>query len=372
MKASRPSILVVVIAGIGDLILASPSLRAIRSGHPDAHIHLITSTDALPVAKHYRTVDHVTAFPIRELRRNKKYLFQIPGLLWKLRQRRFNLAVNLFRVASLIGAIKMGLFFLSLRAEVKIGHDNHGFGFFLTTARPADIFTGRHIVDAMLEIASKAGGVRDTLGTEIFWDAQVSAKWDRFFAPLTGEILVGINPGGDRETKRWHPDRFAAVTEKIAAQFQGRIILLGGPSDTDIAARIESRLSPNVAVSNLAGKIPLDELAYIISRLDLLLTNDSGPMHIAAAVKTPVVAIFGPGDPMINGPYTLPELYRVIRKEVSCNRPCELKSCSHLSCLDMITPEEVTAACAELLIGRSRRRRLPEGYAGLDEPQPES
>ena len=350
MEASPSSILVVLIAGIGDLVLASPSLRAVRNRYPDADIHLITSTDALPVARHYRMVDQVTAFPIRELRRSKKHLLQIPGLLWGLRQKKFTLAVNLFRVSSLRGAIKMGLLFLSLGTKSKIGHDNHGFGLFLTAAVPADTFTGRHVADAMLEIALKAGGVPDALGTEVFWDAEVGAKWDHFFTPLAGEIVVGIHPGGDRETRRWHPDRFAAVAEKIARQFHARIILLGGPSETDLAARVGSRLPSNVTV-NLSGKVPVDELACLISRLDLLLTNDSGPMHIAAATKTPVVALFGPGDPLLNGPYTQPELYRVIRKEVLCDRPCGVKRCSHLSCLDLIAPEEVAAACAELLNG---------------------
>lgn len=366
VKASRPSILVVLIAGIGDLVMASPSLRAIRNGHPDAHIHLLTSTDALPIAKHYPMVDEATAFPIRELRRDKKHLLEIPGMVWELRQRRFDLAMNLFQVASLTGAIKMGLLLRASGAPTRIGHGRFGFGLFLTTALPTDTFTGRHAVDAMLEIAVQAGGIPDNLGLEVSWDAQVDAKWDRF-ASLPGEIVVGINPGGDREMKRWHPERFAAVAAEVAARFPTRIVLLGGPSDTALAARIEGKLPADCAVSNLAGKVPLAELACLISRLALLLTNDSGPMHIAAAVKTPVVALFGPSDPLINGPYTDPERYRVIRKNVPCERPCEIKRCPRPSCMDLISVTEVTAACAELLTGGSRKRRLPEGYAGFDD-----
>jgi len=364
--AARPSILVVLIAGIGDLVMASPSLRAIRNGHPDAHIHLLTSTDALPIAKHYPLVDEISAFPIRELRRDKKHLLEIPGMLWELRQKRFDLAVNLFRVASLTGAIKMGLLIRASGAPTRVGHDRFGFGLFLTDTVPSATFNGHHIVEAMLEIAARAGGIPDNLGLEVSWDAQVDAKWDRFASP-SGEIVVGIHPGGDRETKRWHPERFAAVAAEIAARFPTRIVLLGGPSDIALAARIEGRLPADCAVSNLAGKVPLAELACLISRLDLLLTNDNGPMHIAAAVKTPVVALFGPSDPRLNGPYTDPERYRVIRKNVSCERPCELKRCPHPSCMDLISVAEVAAACTELLTGRSRQCRLPEGCNGLDD-----
>lgn len=345
---SRPSILVVLIAGIGDLVMASPGLRAIRNGHPDAHIHLLTSTDAMPMAKHYTMVDEVTAFPIRELRRDKKRLLEIPGMLWEWRQRRFDLAVNLFRVASLAGAIKMGLLLRASGAPRRIGHDRFGLGLFLTTKLPADTFTGRHAVEAMLETAVQAGGIPDSLGLEVSWDAQVDAKWDRFTS-LPGEIVMGIHPGGDRETKRWHPERFAAVAAEVAARFPTRIVLLGGPSDTALAARIEGRLPADCAVSNLAGKVPLAELACLISRLDLLLTNDSGPMHIAAAVKTPVVALFGPSDPRMSGPYTDAERYRVIRRNVPCERPCEIKRCPRPACMDLISVAEVATACAELL-----------------------
>jgi heptosyltransferase-2 len=372
MKSSGPYILIVIIAGIGDLVLSSPSLRAIRKGNPDANIHLLTSTDALPIAKNNRMVDQVTAFPIRELRRNKKYLFNMIKLIWSLRRKQFTLVINLFRVSSWLGALKMGLLFLSLRTKVKIGHGKFGFGLFLSKSLPADTFDRRHVADGMLEMALQAGGITDGRGTEVFWGEGADAKWENLFADMPGEIFVGINPGGDRETRRWCPERFAAVAENIIEGFGARIILLGGPDETDIAAHIENRLSSNALVSNLSGKIPLDELPCVISKLDLMITNDSGPMHIAAATKTPLVAIFGPGDPTINGPYTQPELYRVIRKDVPCRRPCEEKTCSHLSCLDLITPEEVTAACSELLTGRSRRWQLPEGYAGLDESQPES
>jgi ADP-heptose:LPS heptosyltransferase len=99
---------------------------------------------------------------------------------------------------------------------------------------------------------------------------------------------------------------------------------------------------------NLAGKTSVDDLPYIMSRMDLLITNDSGPMHIAAATKTPLVALFGPEDPLLFGPYTSPELYRVIHKAVSC-WPCGDKKCRSQSCLDLITAEDVLAACRELL-----------------------
>jgi len=346
----KPKILIVLIAGIGDMVLASQSIRAIRNGCPDSEIHLLTSTEAAPLAVNYPYMDYAHTFPIRELRKEKKYLFDIIRIIRDLRRIRFDFVLNLYRVGSLSGAVKMGLLFSMFKAKAKLGHDRYGFGLFLTKKVPADTFEGRHVVDAMMDIASRAGGLPDDKGIEVFWNARISSKWENFFAPIAGSIIVGINPGGDRENRRWAPDRFASVAEKIMERFNAKVILLGGPADRNIASYIESRI--NSDVFNLSGEIPLDELACVISRLDLLITNDSGPMHIAAATKTPLVALFGPEDPKLFGPYTEPELYLVIQKDVPC-RPCGEKKCTHPSCLDLITPEEVLAACVELLLGKS-------------------
>ncbi|MDP3286294.1 MAG: glycosyltransferase family 9 protein, partial [Desulfobacterales bacterium] len=146
------------------------------------------------------------------------------------------------------------------------------------------------------------------------------------------------------------PDRFAAVAEEIIKQFDARVVLLGGPAERNTAAYIESRIHADV--SDLAGKTSVDELPYLISRFDLLITNDSGPMHIAAATKTPIVAIFGPEDPKLFGPYMTPDLYRIVYKPMHC-RPCDKKNCKSPLCLDQITPDDVLTSCVELLQGKS-------------------
>ena len=337
------------------MVLASPSIRAVRNGHPDAEIHLLTSTEAVPLATNYPYIDCVHAFPIRELRKNKKYIFDIARLIRDLRAIRFDQVSNLYLVGSLSGAAKMGLLISMFKADDRIGHDRYGFGLFLTKKVPAETFEGRHVVDAMMEIASRAGGIPDEKGIEVFWKAGITSKWDDFFARPAGNIIVGINPGGDRENHRWAPDRFASVAEKLMERCNARIILLGGPADRHIASSIESRVHSDV--SNLSGEIPLDELACVISKLDLLITNDSGPMHIAAATKTSLVALFGPEDPRLFGPYMAPELYRVLHKDVPC-RPCGEKKCTLPLCLDQITPDEVVVACIELLLGKSSAKAM--------------
>jgi heptosyltransferase-2 len=185
---------------------------------------------------------------------------------------------------------------------------------------------------------------------EVFWNAKCALKWASLLDPLEGKVIVGINPGGDRANRRWSPDRFAAVAEAVIGQFNAVVILLGGPAEVPIASHIADRIGSGAI--NLAGKTSVDALPYIISRMDLLITNDSGPMHIAAATKTPLVALFGPEDPRLFGPYAASNLYRVVYKPMNC-RPCNKSHCALPTCLDQIMPEEVYRYCIEMLQGRA-------------------
>jgi heptosyltransferase-2 len=339
--------LVILIAGIGDVILSTKALRALRLGHPDADIHLLTTTQAASLAKNYKDIDYVWTFPIRELRDSKVHLFDVLKLLRQFRKIDFSLAVNLYRVYSWRGALMMGLLFLPLRAKFKVGHNHKGFGIFIDKKVTLKHLQNIHFADAMMEIAKAAGGIPDEKGIEVFWSQEAEAKWEHFF--LNPDVVrIAINPGADHPQKRWSPERYAFVADQLAKHFNAEIILLGGPGEETLATEIQKKMK--LVATNLAGKLTLNDLVYIISRLNLLLSNDSGPMHIAAAVKTPVVAIFGPEDPRLFGPYTTPDLYRIVYKEVDC-RPCRKKNCKKPICLDLITPEEVIEKCVEMLTG---------------------
>jgi len=346
-RHGKQKILIVLIAGIGDLILASKAMRAIRNGFPEAEIHLLTSTDAAPLAKHYDFLSQVWAFPIRELRVSKLHLFSILRILRTLRKFSFDEVIDLYHVGSVKGALKMGALFLTLKATEKIGHDAHGFGLFLTRGVPADFFDHRHFATSMAKLTEFAGGVPDERGIEVFWDPNCEQRCkDIVDRKRSNRPLIGINPGGDRKNRRWDPRRYAAVADRLADCFDASILLFGGPGEEGIAGEV--RRNMNRHVTDLAGKLSLDELAFIISRLDLLVTNDSAPMHMAAATHTPVVALFGPEDPLLMGPYTRPGLFRVICHPLLC-RPCITKHCAHVRCLDLIDPGEVVETCIDLL-----------------------
>jgi heptosyltransferase I len=348
MSTLHKKILIILVAGIGDLILASKSIRAIRNGYPGAEIHLLTSAEAALLAMNYPYIDHVHAFPIRALRKDMKQLIEIFRLIRMLNKIKFDLALNLYKVGSVSGAMKMGVLYSCLDAKERIGHDAYGFGFFLTGKAPRDTFKNRHFVDAMMDLSLMAGGLSDDQGIEVFWDKQAEDRCSRWIDERKSdqELMIGINPGGDRENRRWRPEYYAEVADRIMDHFPVRLFLLGGPGEENIARNIETRMKHSVI--NLAGRLSLNDLCYLIKYFDLLITNDSGPMHIGAATKTPLIAIFGPEDPVLMGPYTSPELYRIVHEPVQC-RPCDKDDCDRPICLDSIAPGTVIENCLELL-----------------------
>ena len=347
MKTSD-HILIILIAGIGDLILGSKSIRAIRNGFPDADINLVTSTEASFIAKNFGYVDHVWPFPIRELKDTRTYLFEILKLIRSLRKTHFHVVVNLYRIYSWRGTVTMGLLFALLKSTIKVGHDHKGFGIFLNKKAPAEIYKDRHFADAMMDIAQLAGGVPDNKGIAVFWDEGSEKKWQHLFLQHINpeKRRIAINPGADKPNKRWKPENYALVANWLMERFDTEIILLGGPGEENIAQEIQGRITKDV--TNLSGQLTLNDLVYIISQCDLLITNDSGPMHVAAALKTPLVAIFGPETPVHTRPYTSTNLYRIAFQQVDC-RPCQDPKCERPLCLELITPEEVLEKCIEML-----------------------
>jgi len=345
----KKKILVILIAGIGDLVLASKSLRCLRNTNPDGEIHLFTSTDATPIAVSYPYVDKVWSFPIRELRASKLHAWNILKLIRNLRRIEFETIINLYSVDSVRGAIKMGLLFLLLKAKEKIGHDHKGFGLFLTKKIPADTFHNKHRADAMMDAAILAGAICDYQGTEVYWNRGSKSKWKQLVLSektKTSRYVIGMSPGGDRKNRHWKAEHYAKLADMLIDSLNAQIILLGSPVETDIAAYIESQMR-NIPI-NLAGQLSLDELTYIMNQFDLLVANDSGPMHIAIALKIPTVAIFGPSDPAMTGPYASHDLFRVVSKDIHC-RPCLKETCDHVLCLESLMPDEVYSKCIELL-----------------------
>jgi len=156
------NILVIIVAGIGDLVLASKALRFFRNGYPKAKIHALVSSDTYLLAKNYPYIDKVWQFPIRELRKSKKTLFNILKLIRQLRKESFDMVINLYPVGSWLGALRMGLLISMIKSKIKAGENRKGFGLFLN--KKININGGMHFCDKMMEIALECGGISDNRG----------------------------------------------------------------------------------------------------------------------------------------------------------------------------------------------------------------
>ena len=260
-KSIEPAraILLIVVAGIGDFVMATPAIRAVRNGYPDAEIHLLTSSEGAVFARRYPGVDQVFVFPIRALRGQRFPVRPFVSALRQLCRTRYDIAVNLYPVCSFAGSVRMAVLFGLLRARVRAGHAFSLMRFCLNHPMPDRAFFGRHRVDAMTDVACSIGGrVRDRrIEVPI---AGGRDKWNRLVAPhihgCPGK-LIGINPGGDRANRRWPVASFAAAAKALEERIGARIVIFGGPGEEPIAREVLKPL--NGSAVNLAGRLSLDE-----------------------------------------------------------------------------------------------------------------
>jgi ADP-heptose:LPS heptosyltransferase len=171
---------------------------------------------------------------------------------------------------------------------------------------------------------------------------------------------VGVHPCGGRAIKQWDLGAMAAAAARVAASLGATIVITGGPGEESLATDLRNRLPTDLPVIDLAGQVGLATLAGVLARLDVFLSADTGPMHLAAAVGTPTVGIFGPSDPRRWGP--LGPHVRVVRVGIWCS-PCNLirnppaRCRGHVpDCLTAVTPDMVVAAALDVAAeGRQSR-----------------
>lgn len=315
---------------IGDVVLSLPAVRDLRRSFPDARLEVLARGW---VADLYRAVPEVDA--IRESRGHRADVETIRGA--------FDAAVLLPNsFGSALAVWRAGV-------RERWGYATDGRGLLLTRGVrvPAGV-RGRSQVyyyRAML-----AGLALDVSGPP---DASLScpADWSARGAARLGDDgpWLGLNPGAAFGTaKRWLPERFAAVAELVSRRTGTKVAIVGGPAERPLAEAIAAGMRAPVRV--LCGETTLPELVGVLSHLRLLVTNDSGPMHVAAALGIPLLAVFGSTDWRETAP--VGEHARLVRESVEC-APCLLRECpiDH-RCMRRVTVDTVADAALEMMEGR--------------------
>lgn len=340
---------------LGDAVLTLPALEALDRRFPQAEILLLANPWVSGLFVGHPVVDRVLEYRTADLHRGVMGRWRLANTL---REGGFDLAV-LFP-NSLDSAVIPWL----ARIPRRVGYPTEGRRWLLTHIVPGvSTVPGRHQVESYLDIVRALGGNgAPCLRLRVSPEAREAAGGLlRDLGVGSGEQCVALNPGAVYGgAKRWPIERFAAVADGLVERCGVRILLIGSVQERSILEEVGARMQ-HPAI-NLGGRTNLQALVGLLDRTRLLLTNDTGTMHMAAAVGTPVLAIFGPTDPQATGP--LASHSRIIREPVPCS-PCLLRECpiDH-RCMTRITVDHVLREALALL--ESTRGSRP----GIDHPGP--
>ena len=318
---------------IGDAVMTLPAIGVIREFFPAAEITILANPLVSELFRVHPWVDSVITFDRKGLHKGALGRLRLAA---EIRQQQFDLAIILPN--SLDAALVPWL----AGIPVRLGKTGDGRSLLLTKRYPKKLQpTGVHQSLNYLAIIAHFG----ITGEEKPQLLITTEEEDRSLAARladhgigANDFILGINPGATYgSAKRWYPERFGAVAARFASEKGAKVVITGGAGETAIAADIEKELSGNCV--NLAGKTTVRELMALLKRVNLLITNDSGPMHLAAALGTPLVAIFGSTDHTTTFP--LSDMAVVVREPVPC-APCMKRECpiDHI-CMLAVTVERV-------------------------------
>jgi lipopolysaccharide heptosyltransferase I len=335
--------LIIKPSSMGDVVQALPVLTALKETHPSAQVSWLVAKAFAGILAGHPRLDEVIVF---DRQRFGRFTFSLTvaaefmRFLGSLRRRRFTAVIDLQ------GLFRSGLLALATGAPSRVGfrHARELAPLFYT----AEVSVGRHVVhaaDRYMAAARRIGLAAPQASDHLPVSAEARAAIRGRLAEAglaPGEPFVAVCAHARWPTKQWPPERFAAVVDRMRAAVGARAVLVGSPEATEGAAAIVRRMAePPI---DLTGRTALKELAAVLAEARVMLTNDSGPMHVAAAVGTPVVAVFGPTSPALTGPYG--PGHRVLAGRAPCS-PCFRRECLYdrsnaaMLCLTNITPEDV-------------------------------
>jgi lipopolysaccharide heptosyltransferase II len=326
-------LLVIKLRAVGDVILSTATLPNLRSAFPGATIDFLVERSCRDVIEGNDRIDNVIVF--------SKTGMNGARLLLDLRRAKYDMVIDLF------GNPRSALMTFASRARYRVGYDFRGRSYaynILVKPRGAEVHNVEFNLDALRRI-----GVSVTTKSPHFPLAEADREFARSEAEklgLTGRLVIGFNPGTNRPAERWPAERFAELGALLAGRFGARICVFWGPGEKPLADAIAGRIG-DAAVA--APPTSLKQLGAMFERCSLVVSNDTGPMHIAAALGVPTVGIFGPVNPLLQGPWG--EKARYARKEelsclgCNCDKSCPIGN----PCMTELEAEKVYHVVEELI-----------------------
>ena len=342
------SILIVKLSAIGDVVHSLPLLEVLRANFPHAKIDWLVEEDSSQVIEGHPAIDRTIVSCRKSWQRRllkgghfSSVLSEVVVFVKQLRSRRYDLVIDVQ------GLLKSGILTGLSRGKRKIGMSGAREGArFFVNEKSIRVSYNEHAIDRYLRIAEYLecdltpwkGDIPILESDKLLIDRVLDTN-----GPVR-RPLVAINPVAKWKTKLWEQERFAILADRLRDDLSCDIVFTGSKEDRAVIRDISGRM--NKRPLNLAGQTHLKDLAYLYSRCNALVTTDTGPMHIAAAMGCPVVALFGPTSPLRTGPYG--EGHKVIRADVDCS-PCFKKTCDHMTCMKEIKVDGVFDAVKDLI-----------------------
>ncbi|WP_372371478.1 lipopolysaccharide heptosyltransferase I [Candidatus Uabimicrobium sp. HlEnr_7] len=324
-------ILIVKPSALGDIIHTIPIVNAIKQNY-DAEISWVVSRPFMNLLEHTPVVDKVFVFERKKWggMRFFRYFGEILNFLLKIRAEKFDIVID-FQ-----GLLRSGIITLLSGCKHRVGFKSARefayWGYSQKVETPKNVV---HAIDRYKLIAKTLGVCEIKMSFPLNRDLALEQKWDNV---LPSDYIV-IVPGARWSSKRWPPEKFAELTNIIHRKSELPVVIVGSPSEKEISLQVINNVQKTDKCINTTGETSLIELAYIIKRANIVVTNDSGPMHLAAALNTKTIALFGPTDPERIRPYG--DEHVVLQGESLCQCYYQ-KTCSFdLECLRTISPQKI-------------------------------
>ena len=348
MKNRKPNILVIKLSAVGDVVHSLPFLEVLRDRFPSAMIDWVVEEDASGIVEGHPDIDRLMIFPrkswLKRLIKRGEYIGvgkEATRFVKELKSRRYDMVVDLQ------GLFKSGILTFLANGKRKIALNGGREGSFIFTDEKVAIpDPDIHALERYLCIARYLGA------TSPAWNGQIPVyDIDKGHVNYllreigNNNILVAVTPMAKWESKLWELHRFACLADTMKEGLGAEVVFTGIEDDKAAIDDIVSGMKTRAL--NLAGKTTLRELAYLYQECAVVISTDTGPMHVAAAMRSPVVvALFGPTSPLKTGPYGAK--HRVIRAGLECS-PCFRKRCEDMSCMKRITVEMVFNTVKEVI-----------------------
>ena len=327
------NILLIRLSSLGDVVLTTPAIRAVRAHFRDAYIAMLVAKQSADVLRENPHLNEIITYD--RLARDKD-TGEMLRIIRHLRERKFTTAIDLqrkFRTELLM--------YFSCAAE-RVGKGR------LCTVRvqeQGNKHATAHYFDLLHAVGIPAADQRLELFLAESERIDAAKRFDTA-GIREAALKVGLFPGAGWKLREWMPERFAAIGDRLVAQFNANVLVFGGPKEAELVQTVVGLM--DAPAIPFAGNLQIRQLAACIEQCDLFLTNDTGPMHIAAAVGTPTVSLFGPGNHIRFQP--LGTTHQTVRYDVPCS-PCKqfTDKCKDNICMKGIAVDAVWRSISRAL-----------------------